>query len=96
MAQDHEAKQTHTKKHHCETSEHWGQREDLTSSQRENSNSQQRIRIQITLSFSKAILGTTRQWNNVLFILKGNYFQLKILFQDKLLSVMVDRLDLKA
>lgn len=70
-------------------SEHWGQREGLTSSQKENNNSQQRIRILITLSLSKAILEAIKQWNNVLIILKGNYFQLKILFQDKLLSIMV-------
>lgn len=81
IARHHETKQTYAKAHHCEISEHWGKRE-LTSSETENNNLQQRIRNWMTLSFSKAIPETTRQWNNVFIILKRNYFQLKILFQD--------------
>lgn len=59
IARHHETKQTYAKVHHCEISEHWGKRRDLTSSQTENNNSQQRIRNWITLSFSKAILART-------------------------------------
>lgn len=70
-----------TPRHITEISEHWGQREDLTTSQTENSNSLQRPRNRITLSFSKAILETTRQVTNVLIILKGKYFQLKFYYK---------------
>lgn len=59
--------------------------------QKKNSNSQQRIRIQITLSFFKSNPGNYKTMEQC----PHDYFQLKILFQDKLLSIMVDMLDLK-